>query len=148
MGSEGDDPKDSHHKPLRTMTFTLQIKNNSISNSKEDLLHLNDQMLKMHGDSLLENKDEEYSDEFMMDEESEDDQQGYTPGTLYTHEPDTGIIVISGGSEEKISLGWKLEAIKGYLANEKEQMSGGSAWWKNISADISSDLMTAHIDFI
>ena len=43
---------------------------------------------------------------------------------------------------------WKLEAVKGYLANQNNQISGGSAWWKNINADISSDLMTTHIDFV
>jgi len=130
------------------MSFTLLVDNKSISNSKEELLQHNKQMLKMYDDSLLGKKDEDYSDEFMMDDESEDDQQEYTPATFVTYEPDTTLIVISGNEDGKISLGWKLEAIKGYLANEKEQMGGDSSWWKNISADITRDLTTAHIDWI
>ena len=83
-----------------------------------------------------------------MDDESEYDQQENTPATFVTYEPDTTLVVISGDEDGKISLSWKLEAIKGYLANEEEQISGDSAWWKNISADITSDLKIAHIDWI
>ena len=40
---------------------------------------------------------------------------------------------------------WKLEAVKGYLQNEQENMSG---WWKNLSTNRASDFTTAHLDFI
>ena len=46
---------------------------------------------------------------------------------------------------EPVDLGWKVEAARGYMQNEQEQMSG---WRKNLSTNSASDFTTAHLDFI
>ena len=46
---------------------------------------------------------------------------------------------------KSIDLGWKLEAVRGYLSNEQDQLSG---WWKDISSNRASDFTTSHIDLI
>ena len=55
--SEGDDPKDSHHIPLTTMTFTLRINNIQTSSSKLDLMQAKDLKLSTKADPLTAHKE-------------------------------------------------------------------------------------------
>jgi len=64
--SEGDDPKDSHHIPLTTMTFTLRINNIQTSSSKLDLMQAKDLKLSTKADPLTAHKDNESPDEFFI----------------------------------------------------------------------------------
>ena len=100
-------------------------------------------------DQLVADQQKSGEDSFLMDGDNFDshDFLDYTCPTCVDPFPTNSEVrtqVYSNSPDNN----WKLEAVQGYLDNERGQMSGGSAWWKNISADISSDLMTAHIDFI
>ena len=164
--SEGDDPKDSHHIPLTTMTFTLRINNIQTSSSKLDLMQAKDLKLSTKADPLTAHKDKESPDEFFI-KDDEVASRGFA-----TKSSSTFTVTFSGGdgnnnegdSSEFYTLvfstnaktakttqqhgsknnDWKLEAVKGYLQNEQEHMSG---WWKNLNTNRTSDFTTAHLDF-
>ena len=161
--SEGDDPKDSHHKPLRTMTFTLRINNIQTSSNKLNLVQAKDLKLSMKADPLTAHKDNGSPDEFFIkDDEGDSSGFGTRSSSTFTETFGGG----DGNNNEGSSNGfagltfstftfnerygsknndWKLEAVKGYLQNEQEHMSG---WWKNLSTNRASDFTTAHLDFI
>ena len=119
------------------MTFTLRINNIQMSSSKEDLVQAKDWMLSTKADPLTIHKDNESPDEFLI-KDDEGDASGFGDLTVYT----TTIIFGEGSGNNN---DWKLEAVKGYLQNEQEHMSG---WWKNLSTNLASDFTTAHLDLI
>ena len=100
-------------------------------------------------DQLIAGQQKSGEDSFLIDEDIFDSHNflDYTCPTCVDPFPTNSEVrtqVYSNSPDNN----WKLEAVQGYLDNERGQISGGSAWWKNISADISHDLMTAHINLI
>ena len=145
------------------MTFTLLINNIQTSGSKLDLEQTKDLMLGMKADSLIMHKDNEGSDEFFI-KDDEGDSNGFSTKSSSTvtvtfkgeygntNEGDSNVYTLVFTTNGKTTQeqgsknnNWKLEAVKGYLQNEQENMSG---WWKNLSTNSASDFTTAHLDFI
>ena len=165
--SEGGDPKDSHHILLTTMTFTLRINNIQTSSSKLDLMQAKDLKLSTKADPLTAHKDNESPDEFFI-KDDEGASSGFATKSSSTvtvtfkgeygttNEDDSNVYTFVGSTNDRTANvktidhgsknnNWKLEAVKGYLQNEQENMS---EWWKNLSTNRASDFTTAHLDFI
>ena len=143
--SEGDDPNDTNHTSHRTMTFTLRI-----NNIKAQPTKIIDEgkgfEANKQSDSLLHYKKEETADEFKMDDDGAEEYVYRTPcGEEYTHFYTYTRDFNEECPNEPVDLGWRVEAVRGYMQNEQEQMSG---WWKNLSTNSASDFTTAHLDFI
>ena len=136
------------------MTFILQDNNLKQGYDGEKVIQSTKLESGNKADLLIGN-DKKYSDNFKMydssSEKSEYNSSADEPipysgdGTCcYTRITRTGAF---NEQEEapKVDLGWKLEAVKGYVQNEQEQMTG---WWKDLSTHRVNDFTTAHIDFI
>ena len=96
-------------------------------------------------DKLTVYKEEEEADIFSMDE-SEDCAETIT---FYTSHYDRGTsgrtTFIGNFGEIKITLGWKLEAVRDHIQGEHEKTND---WLKDINADQSNAFQTAFIDLI
>ena len=136
------------------MTFILQANNLKQGYDGEKVIQSTNLESGNKADLLISNN-EKYADNFKMydssNEKSEYNSSADEPipydgdGTCcYTRTTRTGVF---NEQEEasKVDLGWKLEAVRGYVQNEQEHMSG---WWKDLSTNRASDFTTAHIDFI
>ena len=97
---------------------------------------------------MLHYKKEETADEFKIDDDSAEavvttlvsrTPCGEEYHHYYTRDFDEEC------PNELVNLGWKVEAVRGYMQNQQEHMSG---WWKNLSTNRASDFTTAHLDFI
>ena len=146
------------------MTFTLRINNIQTSSNKLDLVQAKDLKLSTKADLLTAHKDNGSPDKFFI-KDDEGDSSGFGTRTYST------FTATFGGGDENNNEGrsngfadlttystftynekygsknndWKLEAVKGYLQNEQDHMSG---WWKNLSTNRASDFTIAHLDFI
>ena len=120
-------------------------------------------MLSTKADPLTAHKENESPDEFFI-KDSKDDSNGFSTKSSSTvtvtvkgeygntNEGDSNVYTLVFTTNGKTTQeqgsknnNWKLEAVKGYLQNEQENMSG---WWKNLSTNSASDFTTAHLDFI
>ena len=153
--SEGRDPNDTNHTPANTMSYMtfIRLTNNIQQGSILEEFTQKEWTLNDSDNFLLDHEeDTDCPDNITAKNKYTSSGDAYTPVvTTVTCNPCTFPLTNENESEvdgEYKDNGWKLEAVKGFLENEKEQMSGGSAWWKNITADISSDLTTAYIDWI
>ena len=127
------------------MTFTLRINNIQTQPTKiiDEGKGFEDNK---QSDSLINYKKEESADDFKMDNDDAEENVYRTPcGEEYTHYQTYVGDFNEECPNEQVDLGWKVEAVKGYMQNEQEQMSG---WWKNLSTNSASDFTTAHLDFI
>ena len=130
------------------MTFTLRT-NNFKMDKGEKLMQAKEWENNKKADTLTVYKEEKKADYFSMDE-SEDCAETITETiTVYTSHVERGtgrVTTISGNSgKTKITLGWKLEAVRGYVQNEQEKMN---SWWENFNSDQCNELKTAFIDLI
>ena len=144
------------------MTFTLRINNIQVSSNKLDLVQAKDLKLSLKADPLTAHKDTGSPGEFFIKEDDDDTSGFATKTTPFT----TTLIGGDGNNNEGDSNGfpspsystftfnekygsknndWKLEAIKGFLQNEQDHMSG---WWKNLSTNRASDFTAAHLDLV
>ena len=91
-------------------------------------------------------KEEDNTDEFSMNEDDATGEWNQEHGsrtpcgecrTVYTY------VVGKECDEESIDLEWKIEAVRGYVQKENEEMNG---WLKNINSDRFNAFKTALID--
>ena len=108
----------------------------------------------MKADSLTMHKDNEGSDEFFVK-----DDEGDSSAIITTSSINTYVYHTPCGEEaprwatwnpedcpnEPIDNGWKLQAVRGFVQNDQDDMSG---WWKSISTNNANGFTTAHLDFI
>ena len=133
------------------MGFCKELLNNLKTNkAKVSLMREKDEMRKLDSDNLITyKKEEDNTDEFSMNDDDVtewewDQEDGHrTPCGEYR----TVATYVFGQEcpEESIDLGWKVEAVRGYVQNENDKMND---WLKNINSDKSNAFQMAFIDLI
>ena len=137
------------HTPHRTMTFILRTHHSKAESTKEKMIQPKELKIKKETDDLLGYNKDEAVDEFDMSNGAEEEPDDTDPGFstyLYTHTVTTRTGQFGGTEDNKgVYLGWKLEAVKGYMQNEQEAMHH---WWKDINTNRSSGFTADYIDLI
>ena len=124
------------------MTFTLRA-NNFKMDKGEKPMQAKEWESNKKADKLTVYKEEKKADVFSMDESSDCVEEPIWT----TIERNTGRhTVISGNfGGTKISLGWKLEAVRDHVQGEHEKMND---WLKDLNSDQSNAFQMAFIDLI
>ena len=124
------------------MTFTLRTNNFKMVKGEKPM-QAKEWENNKKADQLTVYKEEKKADYFSMDESDDCVEEAVLYTSHYEHGKVTRTTVIFG--ETKITLGWKLEAVRDHVQGEHEKMND---WIKNINYDQSNVFQAAFIDLI